>query len=105
MTSRNEKKGGAAQTARPTTQEDESPMPAQPIVVTIVGRSAPMYSRWYWFKWRLSKHFHPQRVTELWYAQDCPAVLDTSCLTLRGRVGWAIDKWLRECNRRGEVAA
>lgn len=70
--------------------------------ITIAVPGLRTYSRWYWFKWRLSRRLHltPKRVTEAWYEQDCPSVLDVSFLTRAERLRWALDMWLRECNRR-----
>lgn len=61
------------------------------------------YSRWYWFKWRIATRFFPTppAVPDAWYAQDCPPWHLFVCprLTLRERINWTFDKWLRECHK------
>lgn len=67
--------------------------------IQVVAPPMRMYSRWYWFKWRLAKPFHPASVTDAWYSQGCPEVLDTTAISRLDLLRWRIDRWLRECAR------
>lgn len=40
---------------------------------------------------------HPEQVTDAWYAQGCPPVLDTHGLGRLMVARWRVSKWMRGC--------
>jgi hypothetical protein len=71
--------------------------------LAIVTVPAPDYTpnlnrRPEWMR-ELGRHLHPETITNIWYAQNCPPKLDRWSLPLTMRVQWTVECWLRGVHR------